>query len=95
MRPLWSYGVFDNSPIETALTVGRVILLVPFQRRARGERGDARRFSTGASRLGGAAAGRTMVRSTSRPCNSFYALIFAIRRDDGARAVGATDDDAR
>ena len=22
MRPLWSYGVFDNSPIETALTVG-------------------------------------------------------------------------
>ena len=21
-RPLWSYGVFDNSPIETALTVG-------------------------------------------------------------------------
>ena len=54
----------------------------------------ARRSSTCSGRLGGAAAaGRTMVMSTAAPSISTL-VIFRFGADDGARAIGATDDAA-
>ena len=101
MRPLWSYGVFDNSPIETALTVGGCgVLSLRHFRLARwwcslslggwSPKNPARRSSTCSGRLGGAAAaGRTMVRSPAAPDS--FSVIFRFGADAGARAIGATD----
>ena len=53
----------------------------------------ARRISTCSGRLGGAAAaGRTMVMSPAAPDS--FSVIFRFGADDGARAIGATDDAA-
>ena len=92
----------DNSPIETALTVGVAAacslsdisgwrdggVLYPLA-------GGRRRIRRGActtcsGRLGGAAAaGRTMVRSPAAPDS--FSVIFRFGADAGARAIGATD----
>ena len=56
-------------------------------------RNPARRISTCSSRLGGAAAaGRTMVMSPAAPDS--FSVIFRFGADDGARAIGTTDDAA-
>jgi hypothetical protein len=98
-----SYGVIDNrseNSVDHTQDVCGVLSLRHF-RLARwcslslggwSPKTLARRISTCSGRLGGAAAaGRTMVMSPAAPS---FSVIFRFGADDGARAIGATDDAA-
>src|SRR5674476_1258082 len=108
MRPLWSYGVvgadrrralsptFPNRrrALSPTFPAGEMVFFIPWRVVAEN---PARRISTcrltRTRRLGGAAAaGRTMVMSPATPDS--FAVIFRFGADDGARAIGATDDAA-
>ena len=76
--------------LSPTFPAGELVFFIPWRVVAEN---PARRISTCSGRLGGAAAaGRTMVMSPAAPDS--FSVIFRFGADDGARAIGATDDAA-
>src|ERR1035437_11086586 len=87
---IWLLRSSLRRALSPTFPAGELVFFIPWRVVAEN---PARRISTCSGRLGGvAAAGRTMVMSPAAPDS--FSVILRFGADDGARAIGATDDAA-